>query len=266
MGDQPKCQCPHCGTKIGFGPEMAGTLATCPHCSGQFQLPQLTGAGLASAGQAFPTPSGRGLGLAFSDPMDSQGAAMQGLGRQNTLAWGFAFCLSLPIISWLAIWRGANLAGQLPGMNIVRLGRKDTRFFEHVEVIVTLSALVGVLYGVLLIVNAIRGNNASAGSILFSTGLIMVPITAFTLYGLGMSFIADKISSRDAAEVLGYITSFLMLLTMSSVFLLIFAALTSVIGYTRKAGFWLVPCVLMVTFVVFTFVAKLTGEIGNIGK
>lgn len=31
--------CPHCGKPVGFAPSMAGQVVACPHCRGQFQMP-----------------------------------------------------------------------------------------------------------------------------------------------------------------------------------------------------------------------------------
>lgn len=203
--------------------------------------------------------------MIFGDPMDSQPTAMANLGREATLLWGLGFCLSFPLVSWLSFWRGNNLLNGLVGSSHGGLGSGKATLFDHVEALMSMTILVGILFGVLLLLNVMRGQKVPVAAILFSTGLIVVPLAGLSLYGFGLSFLGKAIKSRDAMEVIGYIGSFVMLLSVSSAFLLTFATLTSVIGYTRKVAFWLVPGVLMVTFVVFTWISKLTGEISNLG-
>src|SRR6476619_5698027 len=36
---EPLLGCPHCGKPVGFAPNMAGQVVACPHCRGQFQMP-----------------------------------------------------------------------------------------------------------------------------------------------------------------------------------------------------------------------------------
>jgi hypothetical protein len=182
----------------------------------------------------LPSAEG-GMGLAFSDPMDSQAAAMHGLGKEGTLTWGFALCLVFPIVSWLAFWRGAMTLSALIGRGGEE-GLQKAKFLDHLEVVVSMSGLV----------------------------VILLPLVGLALYGLGLSFL--KIKSADAMEVIGYVTTFFTLLSWSRLFLLVFAAITSVIGYSKKAGFWLTPAVLMVVIVLFGWISKLTSEIGKMGN
>jgi hypothetical protein len=39
MPDLPLLGCPHCGKPVAFAAELAGKLASCPHCRGAFQMP-----------------------------------------------------------------------------------------------------------------------------------------------------------------------------------------------------------------------------------
>ncbi len=288
MGEKSKCQCPHCGTNIKYELHLAGSTANCPSCDGEFDLPSLPPRAAAQpqpqpapapggipglVDQPYPAPGQQffpaakgGLGLALSDPMDSQHAAMERLGKDGTLTWGLLLCLSFPIASLLALWRGTNLLTSFLGPNLGGAdGPKKLKFLDHLEALVTMTALVGILFGVLFFLNIMQGRRVPGRCILFSTGLAVVPLAALSLYGLVMSFVAKQIKSPEAMEVIGYITTFLTILSLSSVLLLIFASLTSVIGYTRKLGFWLVPGVLMVTFILFNWISKLTGEIGKLG-
>ena len=274
----PKCRCPHCGTKIRYQLELSSTLANCPGCKTRFQLPDAPAMGPlvpaspravaplpAGEFQNFNSPARRGLGGALLDPMDSQPAAMQGMGKEGTLTWGFLFCVAFPVAGWLAFWRGANVVGgilaNVLGGDVRDIGKPD--FMEHIEVVTELIVFVAILFGLLVLLNTLRGSRAPVRGILFTTGLVLLPFIALFLYLVVLSFL--KIKSGDALEVLGYLTTFLTLLAVSSFFLLILASLTSVIGFTRKAGFWLTPAVLMVTFLLYTWVSKLTGEIGELG-
>src|SRR3954468_19358278 len=36
---EPLLGCPHCGKPVGFAPAMARQVVACPHCRGQFQMP-----------------------------------------------------------------------------------------------------------------------------------------------------------------------------------------------------------------------------------
>lgn len=272
-----KCRCPHCGTKIRYQLELSSTLANCPGCKAQFQLPDapvgVAGVTAGPRAAAFPPagayqgvvpPARGGLRRALFDPMDSQPAAMEGMGKEGTLTWGFLFCVAFPIVGWIAFWRGANVVGGiLAGFLGGGAGIGKPKFMEHVEVVTELVVIVAILFGVLFLLNGLRGRKAPLCGILFTTGLVLLPILLLFLYLVALSFL--RVKSADALEVIGYITTFLTLLAVSSLFLLTLAALTSVIGFSRKAGFWLTPAVLMVTFVLFSWVSKLTGEIGKMG-
>lgn len=272
-----KCRCPHCGTKIRYQLQLSSTLATCPGCATQFQLPDapagfsqapgvLKGGTLPPVGadRSSVPAAGGGLWRALVDPMDSQPTVMKGLGKEGTLTWGFLFCVAFPIAGWLAFWRGAELVGgSLAAILGEGTGPGKPKFMTHVEVVTELVVFVSIFFGVFLLLNVLRGRRTPVCGILFTTGLVLLPLLALFLYLVALSFL--KIKSAEALEVIGYITAFLTMLAISSLFLLTLASLTSVLGFTRRAGFWLTPVVLMVSFVLFTWVSKLTGEIGEMG-
>ena len=99
--------------------------------------------------------------------------------------------------------------------------------------------------------------------VLFTTGLTLLPFAGLSLYFVVLSFL--EIKSSEVADALTHLTMFLTLLTLSSFFLLLFSSITSVLGFSHKAAFWLIPGVLMVIFVLFTWITKLTGEISKMG-
>lgn len=278
-----KCKCPHCGTKIRYQVELSSGLAHCPGCKTQFQLPDTPPgiarmAGGAPPGAIPPTGGVRpispllrgGLRLALVDPMNSQPVAMNAMGKEAMLTWGFLLCVAFPIVGWLAFWRGTNvftgkvfgglLRGTMDGGPEISGSQKVA---EHIAVAAELVVFTILLLGILLLLNALHGRKAPVRGILFTTGLVLLPFVGLSLYFVGRSFL--EIKSEEASEVLDHITMFLTLLTLSSFFLLLLSSITSVIGFSRKAGFWLAPGVLMVTFVLFTWITKLTGEISKMG-
>ena len=99
--------------------------------------------------------------------------------------------------------------------------------------------------------------------VLFTTGLTLLPFAGLSLYFVVLSFL--EIKSSEVADALTHLTMFLTLLALSSFFLLLFSSITSVLGFSHKAAFWLIPGVLMVIFVLFTWITKLTGEISKMG-
>ncbi|HJM63171.1 MAG: hypothetical protein GY872_02585 [Roseibacillus sp.] len=283
-----KCKCPHCGTKIRYQVELSSGLAHCPDCKTQFQLPDAPKgiarmAGGASLEAILPTGGVRpmssmsrgGLRLAFVDPMSSQPGAMNAMGKEAMLTWGFLLCVAFPVLGWLAFWRSETnvLAhvfkdgGLLGGM--IEEGPRSSgsrEVAEHIAVVAELTVFMVLLFGILLLLNALHGRKIPVRGILFTTGLVLLPFVGLSLYFVGRSFLDDMVKlTKETAEVLNHVTMFLTLLTLSSFFFLLLTSITSVIGFSRKAGFWLVPGVLMVTFVLFIWITKLTGEISKMG-
>src|SRR5687767_15138533 len=67
--------CPHCGKPVGFAAAMAGQVVACPHCRGQFQMPDRP-----PASPPPPMPRGRAPraddgSLTFGDDDPSAGGA-----------------------------------------------------------------------------------------------------------------------------------------------------------------------------------------------
>ena len=280
-----KCKCPHCGTKIRYLVELSSGFAHCPGCKTQFQLPDAP-AGIArgavgpssspgvippagTPGNAVPSSRG-GLRLALVDPMNSQPAAMNAMGKEAMLTWGFLLCVAFPVVGWLAFWRGTNVfSGHIFGELLKGLASGgpgssgSAKVADHIAVAAELTVFAVLLFGILFLLNALHGRKAPMRGILFTTGLILLPFAGLSLYFVGRSFL--EVKSEEAKEVFVYSTMFLSLLAFSSFFLLLYASLTSVIGFSRKAGFLLTPGVLMVTFVIFIWITKLTGEISKMG-
>ena len=279
-----KCKCPHCGTKIRYQVELSSGLAHCPGCKTQFQLPDAP-AGIARAATApssapVMTPSTGvpasavgssrgGLRLALVDPMNAQSAAMNAMGKEAMLTWGFLLCVAFPIAGWLAFWRGTNVfSGHVFGglLGTEASGGPGTsgslKVADHIAVAAELAVFAVLLFGLLMLLNILHGRRAPMRGVLFTTGLILLPFVGMSFYFVALSFLEI---SNEASEVLEHGTMFLTLFALSSFFLLLHTSITSVIGFSRKAGFLLAPGVLMVTFVLFIWITKLTGELSKMG-
>jgi DNA-directed RNA polymerase subunit RPC12/RpoP len=72
---EPLLGCPHCNKPVGFAAAMAGQVVACPHCRGQFQMPERTPAAAASK-QTTRTPAGD-VGLTFDNDAVPAGPAMR---------------------------------------------------------------------------------------------------------------------------------------------------------------------------------------------
>ena len=280
-----KCKCPHCGTKIRYQVELSSGFAHCPGCKTQFQLPDAPPGVPRMAGQASEEqrsrsgvagPAGARLGrrgalnLAFTDPMNSQPAAMKAMGKETMLTWGFLMWMAFPIAGWLAFWRGTNvLSAHLFGGILKAAGNSGPgapgsgKVADHIAVAAELLVFSLLLLGVLVTLNILHGRRVIVRGILFTTALVLLPFVGLSLYFVGLSFLSPQ--SPEAVEALGHLTMFLTLLSLSSFFLLLFTSMTRVIGFSRKAGFWLVPGALMVIFVLFTWITKLTGDFSKAG-
>lgn len=280
-----KCKCPHCGTKIRYQVELSSGFAHCPGCKTQFQLPDAPPGVPRMAGQASEEqrsrsgvagPAGARLGrrgalnLAFTDPMNSQPAAMKAMGKETMLTWGFLMWMAFPIAGWLAFWRGTNvLSAHLFGGILKAAGNSGPgapgsgKVADHIAVAAELVVFSLLLLGVLVTLNILHGRRVIVRGILFTTALVLLPFVGLSLYFVGLSFLSPQ--SPEAVEALGHLTMFLTLLSLSSFFLLLFTSMTRVIGFSRKAGFWLVPGALMVIFVLFTWITKLTGDFSKAG-
>lgn len=279
-----KCRCPHCGTKIRYQVELSSGYAHCPGCKTQFQLPDAPpgmargpggmsspGVRPAAASPSNLVPSSRGgVGLAFGDPMNAQPEAMKAMGRESLLTWGFLMCMAFPILGWLAFWRGTNVfagevfGGLLKGSVSGTPGSSgSTKVADHIAVVAEISVFAVLLIAALLILNILHGRQTPMRGVLFTAGLTLLPFAGLSLYFVVLSFL--EIKSSEVADALAHLTMFLTLLALSSFFLLLFSSITSVLGFSHKAAFWLIPGLLMVIFVLFTWITKLTGEISKMG-
>lgn len=82
--------CPHCGKPVGFAPSMANQVVACPHCRGQFQMPDRPPS--MPAGPAVRAPRPDDPALSFDEGTD---AALDGSGLRAELdSYRFAATLA----------------------------------------------------------------------------------------------------------------------------------------------------------------------------
>lgn len=117
---EPLLGCPHCGKPVGYAPGMAGQVVACPHCRGQFQMPDRAPTSSALPAQSRPMlpPD---VGLSFDNDERESGPAakaeLDSYRAASTLATIFALAgavgtvllLGLVIYSFvLPIFRGTD--------------------------------------------------------------------------------------------------------------------------------------------------------------
>ena len=111
--------CPHCNKPVGFAAAMAGKVVACPHCRGQFQMPERPpmsappplpgriGSIAKDAGLAFDGDDGTADSTAKAE-LDSYRAAV-------TLANIFALGGSAGVLILLGLWIYAAVLPQIRG-------------------------------------------------------------------------------------------------------------------------------------------------------
>src|SRR5262245_12503467 len=118
---EPLLGCPHCGKPVGYAPGMAGQVVACPHCRGQFQMPDRAPAGSAAAPVQSRATGSADVGLSFESDEPARGpgakAELDSYRAASTLATIFALAgavgtvmlLGLVIYSFvLPIFRGGD--------------------------------------------------------------------------------------------------------------------------------------------------------------
>jgi hypothetical protein len=105
---EPLLGCPHCNKPIGFAPAMAGQIVACPHCRGQFQMPERAPASAIVPQQSKRTPPPAGdVGLSFDSNSTPAGpstrAELDSYRAAATLANVFALAGSGVVLIVLAL-------------------------------------------------------------------------------------------------------------------------------------------------------------------
>lgn len=96
MPDLPLLGCPHCGKPVAFAPDLAGKLASCPHCRGAFQMPSTPPTpSKPLASPATPAPKRSGAELAFDPDAPLSPSASGQRHRNEPTYYGNAVQMSL---------------------------------------------------------------------------------------------------------------------------------------------------------------------------
>lgn len=126
---------------------------------------------------------------------------------------------------------------------------------EHLDWII--GALIPIIAFILILLalKLTAGKRASFGSIIFTTGMISLPLTGYALFVLLVSKMEFK--TLAALETLGHLMIVASVCLITFVALLTKAALVSVLEFSRKAAFWLVPATILAVGYLSYWIGKL---------
>lgn len=124
-----------------------------------------------------------------------------------------------------------------------------------------MRAVVPILFFVLAFfgLSAAGKKQGQFGSILFTSGMVMIPLICLGAFATLITFL--KIESPGAGKALMHVGVIVLAFTLSALILMIKASLVSILGFSRKAAFWLVPTVLIVVGYLTMWTSGLLGKI-----
>jgi hypothetical protein len=204
-----------------------------------------------------------GIGAVFADPLEGQPRFIGSAPPGKLAGWAWGFAAAWIVGFWLISWRiGSSLLSSLPGVggSAGRWGG-EIKMGHHIEWIVSAALPLAILVIVLLSLKAMAGKTVPFGAILFTGSMVTLPVLAMGLFIMLISFL--EIKTSGGAKAIGHITVILAVAAFSFLILLVKASLVSVLGYTRKAAFWLVPVVLLVVGYLTSWAGGLVGEISK---
>ena len=117
---EPLLGCPHCGKPVGYTTAMAGQVVACPHCRGQFQMPDRAPSASAAPPVQHRPSAPADVGLSFESEQSTRGpvkAELDSYRAASALATIFALAgavgtlllMGLAIYSFvLPIFRGGD--------------------------------------------------------------------------------------------------------------------------------------------------------------
>lgn len=220
------------------------------------------GAVPAAPGAAYPhAPSGGGLGDAFADPLAGQPRAINALGQGGALVWGLGLCGAWLAAAWILAWRAGqffNVFDTMGGSAMPPMGgdrRPKLKFSDHLEILAAAAIPVVVLALLLLLYKAVASKRASLQSILFTTGMVTLPLTGLVSFVFLASFL--ELKDFDSVKAFGHLMVIVMVVSYSAVILLLKAALVSVLEIGTKAAFWLAPTTLLAVAYLSSWIGKI---------
>ena len=219
MASRFKTRCPHCKSNIAYEAEHAGKPAKCPTCKGEVQIPKIPPVvpGLVASGshsspvigarfrrcfQASDAPFRRGRhgDLPSAIRWIPKLQPCMGSGRRGPSPGDLRFAWCSPLCRGSPFGEGRRTLITLIGREGEE-GLQKAKFLDHLEVVVSMSVLVVILLGVLF-VSQLRcmEKKSPLREVLFTTGLILLPLVGLALYGLGLSFFKIKSGRRDGSD------------------------------------------------------------------
>lgn len=216
-------------------------------------------------GYAPPMHPGAAVGIAavFADPLESQPRFFASVPAGKLTSWAWGLAAAWVIGFWLCSWRiGSSLLSSLPGAGAAGGGwRGEMKMGHHIELLVSAALPLALFVLVFFALKAMSGRTVPFGAILFTGSMVTLPVLAMGLFITLISFL--EIKTSGGAKTMGHITTIFMVTAFSSLILLVKASLVSVLGYTRKAAFWLVPAVMLLVGYLSIWAGGLVGEISK---
>ena len=215
----------------------------------------------------FPPPPSSpagGISTALTNPLEGQPQAIAEMGPGATLRWGWTLGGIWIIASWLSAWQmGSTLLAALPTSieNFGAAAKARPKLSDHIEWIAGGAIPFICLLLVLLALKAMGNMRVHFGSIVFTSGMVMLPLLVANLFLFASSFM--DISTTDGAKVMSHIFFFVLVFVIASLIMLIKASLVSVLGFAPRAAFWLVPLVLVAAGYLSMWTNSLLAEITN---
>ena len=283
-------RCPHCSDKLKIDLALSGQVVDCPHCAKQLTVPAApqyqqppAAPQYQQPAQDFPqqqfntqSPSSApsaGIFPALTNPLEGQPLAIAGMGSGATLRWGWTLGGIWIIASWLSAWQigstlfawqiGSTLFATLP-ISIKNFGtaaKAGPKLSDHIEWIAGGAIPFMCLLLVLLALKAMGNMKVHFGSIVFTSGMVMLPLLMANVFLFFSSFM--DISTADGAKVISHIFFFVLVFVVASLIMLVKASLVSVLGFAPKSAFWLVPLVLVAVGYLSMWANSLLAEITN---
>jgi hypothetical protein len=217
----------------------------------------------------FPPPSSSptgGISTALTNPLEGQPQAIAEMGPGATLRWGWILGGIWIIATWLMLWQIwpiSTLLFDLPG-SIDFLGASLTTGLkpsDHIKMIASAAIPFFCLMLVLLLLKALGNRRGHFGSIVFTSGMAMLPFCVISLWLVVASMI--EINTAGGAKVMGHITFLLLAFFLTGWILLIRTSLVSVLGFAPKAALWIVPLVVVGWAYLSMWIVSLLAEITN---
>ena len=277
-------RCPHCSDKLKIDLALAGQVVDCPHCAGQLTVPGAPATPQQAPAAphyqqapqdsprhnpylpppAPPAAAGGGISAALFNPLEGQPLTIARMGSGSTLRWGWTLGGIWIIASWLSAWQvGSTLFATLPTSikNFGSSAKAGPKLSDHIEWIAGGAIPFICLLLVLLALKAIGNMRVNFGSIVFTSGMVMLPLLVANVFLFFSSFM--DISTADGAKVMAHIFFLVLVFAVASLIMLVKASLVSVIGFAPRSAFWLVPLVLVAVGYLSMWANSLLTEFTN---